>query len=122
MPTLVPFRVRTPVKQAAILDQMRREIVEGKRVRGSRLPNRQELEQVFQVSSATLQRALNHLIQDGFIYSRGSMGTFVSENPPFLSHYGLVFPYADSSTPGARKKWHRFFIALKNEAERIGRG
>ena len=118
MATASGFRTRTPVKQEFILNRVRGDIVGGRLSPGDQLPTRQALEQEFQVSSATLQRALDQLIRDGFIYARGSMGTFVSERLPFVTNYGLVFPTID----GPSDPWNRFWVALKNEAERISQG
>src|SRR5438045_9168784 len=111
MSAIAGFRTRTPVKQELILSRVRRDIVEGKLQPGAQLPTRQELEQEFQVSSTTLQRALDRLIQDGFIYARGSMGTFVSERLPFVSNYRLVFPFPES----AASNWICFWVALHDE-------
>jgi DNA-binding LacI/PurR family transcriptional regulator len=116
MSTASGFRTRTPVKQEFILNRVRGDIVEGRLSPGDQLPTRQTLEQEFQVSSATLQRALDQLIRDGFIYARGSMGTFVSERLPFTTNYGVVFPEVNVPT----SPWNRFWTALKNEADRIG--
>jgi DNA-binding LacI/PurR family transcriptional regulator len=110
------FRTRTPVKQERVLQLLRKQIVDGKLGLGAQLPTRQKLEDTFQVSAATLQRALDRLIQDGLVYARGSSGTFVSENPPFISRYGLVFPGSSSAAPSIR-----FYTALRNEADRVAR-
>lgn len=106
------FRTRTAAKQGLILSALRRDIVEGRLAPGSQLPTRATLEREFQVSSATLQRALDRLIDHGFVYARGSSGTYVSENPPFLSRFGLVFPYVNNGT-----NWSRFWVSLRSEAE-----
>jgi len=110
------FRTRSPVKQRLILDQLRHAIVSGKLPAGSQLPTRPELEAEFQVSSNTLQRAMDRLTAEGFIYGKGTIGTFVSSSPPFVSNYGIVFPYVNSE----KNRWNRFWVALKNEAERFG--
>lgn len=110
------FRTRTPVKQERILQHLRKQIVEGKLAPGAQLPTRQKLEKVFQVSAATLQRALDRLIEDGLVYARGSLGTFVSETPPFVCRYGIVFPGSSAAATSIR-----FYTALKNEAERVAR-
>lgn len=115
MSSMAGFRTRTAVKQEFILSRLRRQIVEGEFPPGSQLPTRQVLGQRFGVSSATLQRALDQLIHDGFIYARGSMGTFVSQRLPFTKNYGLVFPASDIPA----HPWTRFWVALKNEAEKI---
>src|SRR5688572_24175419 len=111
-----PFRTRSPVKQTLILEQLRHAIVSGKLPAGSQLPTRPELEAEFAVSSNTLQRAMARLTAEGFIYGKGTIGTFVSSRPPFTSNYGIVFPHVNSD----QNRWNRFWVALKNEAERFG--
>ena len=108
---------RTPVKEIRILNELRRQIVEGRFPPGSQLPKRVELERYFQVSPITLQKALSGLIQDGFVYAKTGKGTFVVDEPPHLSRYGLVFP----SEPGMSDTWNNFFAALNNEAMAIQR-
>lgn len=97
-----------------ILTALRRQIVEGHWLPGQQIAPRRELETSFGVSPPTLQRAMDHLIRDGFLSPVAGVGTFVAQRLPFLSHYGLVFPHPISSKP-----WNRFWVALKNEAERI---
>jgi DNA-binding LacI/PurR family transcriptional regulator len=107
---------RPLVKQEAILDSLRQQIVSGKLGPGGRMPTRDELGRHFGVTRVTLQRAMDQLTRDGFIYSRGKLGTFVSENPPHLSSYALVF-YSTPEDPG----WPRFWTALANEAMALAR-
>lgn len=108
---------RTPVKERHILNELRRQIVEGRFPPGSQLPKRDELERHFQVSPITLQKALSGLIQDGFVYAKTGQGTFVVDEPPHLSRYGLVFP----SDPGMSDSWSNFYAALNNEAMAVQR-
>jgi len=75
------------------------------------MPTRSELAAKFGASTATVQCAFNTLKSDGFVESRGTLGTFVAENPPHLCDYGLVF----ISRQGA-KDWRRFDTAIMNEA------
>jgi DNA-binding LacI/PurR family transcriptional regulator len=55
-----------------------------------RLPTRKEYQASSQLSSITVQSALDCLIADGFIVPRGRLGTFVAERPPHLHRFGLV--------------------------------
>src|SRR5437879_1312029 len=105
---------RIPAKQEHILSSLRSQIVEGRLRPGQQIAPRRELEQSFGVSPPTLQRAVDHLIRDGFLSPVTGVGTFVSERLPFLTHYGLVFPSTSSARP-----WTRFWVALKNEADRL---
>lgn len=102
-------------KRTAILDALRTRIVAGEWSPGSRLPIRAELEQQFGVSGVTMQKALDQLNRDGFTYGKRRWGTFVAENPPHLSRYGIVF----SGRPGTSPMWVRFWTALINEAANL---
>jgi len=88
------FRTRTPKKQNRLISLLRERILSGAWPAGKQLPIRTELEREFNISSATLQRALDQLRREGFIFARGSSGTFVSPHPPNTSHYGLILPLA----------------------------
>lgn len=102
-------------KQQAVVQQLRRRIVSGRMKPGERLPTRVELEQRFRASTVTVQRALDSLAADGFVYAEGRRGTFVAERPPNLYRYGLVFPHPD--TP--ERPWSRFWTALAREAAQM---
>ena len=108
------FRTRSPVKQQAICQGLRAQIIDGTLPPGAQLPIRSELEKRFNVSSNTLQRALDRLIREGFIYAKGTAGTYVAEQPPHLTHYGVVLPHQRRTDPIR----NRFLQAMVNEAER----
>ncbi len=59
---------------------------------GSRLKGREDYGRLFNTTPVTVQRAFNQLIERGFVTSVKSSGTFVSEHPPCLCRYALVFP------------------------------
>lgn len=102
-------------KRTAILAALRQRIVAGEWGPGTQLPIRAELEQQFGVSGVTMQKALDQLNRDGFTYGKRRWGTFVAENPPHLSRYGIVFP----GRPGNAPVWVRFWTALINEAANL---
>lgn len=104
-------------KEVLVSMDLRRRIIEGDLKPGSRLPKRVDLEQRFAVSPLTIQRAVDRLIEEGFVYAKTGQGTFVVEHPPHLSRYGLVFP----SHPGDRGGWSTFYTALSAEAQLIQR-
>lgn len=110
-PTITP----TNNKRAAILDTLRQRIVAGEWAPGSRLPTRAELEQEFGVSGFTMQRALDQLNRDGFTYGKRRWGTFVTDNPPHLSRYAIVFFDCPATSPA----WMRFWTTLVNEAAKL---
>ncbi len=108
-------RERPLIKQGVILDTLRGQIKSGKLAPESRLPLRTQLEKTFQVSSVTLQRALDRLTRDGYIYARGKAGTFVAKYPPHLYQYGLVFPHSPTEEGG----WLHYWSALCKEAQNV---
>lgn len=100
------------MKQSEILGIVRGQIISNKIPPGGRLPTRLELEKKFNASSVTIQKALDQLAQEGFIEAHGRRGTFVSDKPPHLTRYGLVF----TSRPPASGDWNRWWQTLENEA------
>jgi DNA-binding LacI/PurR family transcriptional regulator len=57
-----------------------------------RMPTRTQYQESFQLSSITVQSAIDCLIADGFVIPRGRLGTFVAERPPHLHRFGLIIP------------------------------
>jgi DNA-binding LacI/PurR family transcriptional regulator/DNA-binding transcriptional regulator YhcF (GntR family) len=98
----------TPAKQQYISEHLRREIIEGRLAPGGRLPTQVQLVEQFRVSGVTIQRALDRLIREGFIYTRGRNGTFVASHPPHLYSYGVVF--RDEPRAG-RSRYHEMLEA-----------
>ena len=94
--------------------QLRGRIVTGEWAPGSQLPTWDRMAQEFAVARPTLMRAMDRLRQDGFIYSKSTRGTFVSERPPHLSRFGLVF--ASHPGQGLTGGWNRFWDTLVNQA------
>jgi DNA-binding LacI/PurR family transcriptional regulator len=103
------------VKHSLIADELRRQIVTNVLAPGSQLPTRSEIVSKYQVSSVTVQKALDRLIQDGFVDATRRKGSFVVANPPHQCRYALVFQ------EGAPAKGHtsRYLTALTGESERI---
>src|SRR5262249_2641867 len=93
-------------------------IVRGDLRPGGRLPTQVQLVEQFGVSGVTVQRALDRLLREGFIQTRGRLGTFVADRPPHLSHYAMVFP----PTPPSYINLHsRYYDMLESQAFRIQR-
>ncbi len=85
----IPFRES---KFRAMAAQLRAAILNGSYSAGGRLPTRMELAERFQTTNVRVQKALDVLIEEGLVYSRGCLGTFVSETPPQARPYALTFP------------------------------
>ncbi len=94
----------TITKSDELLNALRKNIVRGVYRPGHRLPTRLEIGEEFGVGVSTIQRALDKLMETGFVESRARAGTFVVDHPPHLSNFGLVI-----STAGA---WSRFCTAM----------
>lgn len=103
-------------KVERVASHLRSQISGGVLMPGSRLPSWDDMARQFKVGRPTLMRALEWLKTDGFIYSDSTRGTFVTERPPHLCRYGLVF----TSGPG-EQWWNRYWQALAAEAARIER-
>lgn len=107
---------RPPQRTDEIVRELRGRITRGDLAPGVQLPTRVEIEQHFSASTGTVQRALQELQRDGFVTVNGRQGTFVSQTPPHLTNYALVFP----TLPG-ENSWNRFFAALNHEAPGLAR-
>ena len=103
------------IKHDKIVGDLRQQILCGQLSPGDRLPTRNELIERYDVSSVTIQRAFDRLVDDGFVYSRGSRGTFVCQTPPHLHTYALVFPTAREH----QSLVSRFWTAMKQSGGQI---
>ena len=102
-------------KQALISEHLRKQIIEGRFPPGGRLPTQMQLVDQFGVSGVTIQRALDRLMREGFICTRGRNGTFVANHPPHLYSYAVVF--RDEPKVG-RSRYHQM---LEGQALRLQR-
>jgi len=98
------------MKYQDVVNILRNEIQLGQLSPGQRLPTWTELQQRFGTTRLTVQRAMDVLVQDGYIRTRDRSGTFVVDHPPHLAHYALAFPY-----PADYQNSH-FITAIRNEA------
>ena len=85
-------RQRLAPTQGRIVRDIKKSILAGSWQCGDRLPTRAELIDRYDTSNVTLQKVMDTLLAEGFVETRGALGTFVSNSPPHLTRYGLVFP------------------------------
>ncbi|MBS3764702.1 MAG: GntR family transcriptional regulator [Planctomycetes bacterium] len=97
-----------------IVSDIRGKILRGDLTPGEQLPIRLDLSEQYGASSRTLQEAVDHLMEQGFLKANRRHGTFVAPHPPHMSRYGLVFPFSRS-----RSNRSRHWLALKKVAEEI---
>ncbi|HUW34090.1 MAG TPA: GntR family transcriptional regulator, partial [Planctomycetota bacterium] len=107
--------VQSYPKQHEILSGIRRRITSGEYSPGSQLPPMTELTRQFSACTMTVQRAMDRLRADGFIFSRRREGNYVSAAPPSLCRIGLVF----NLPPSADGQWSQYYRAWQAEAERF---
>lgn len=105
-------------KNDLIVNDLRHRIVSGALLPGDQIANRIQLEETFQASPATIQKALDRLSRDGFVRAYGRRGTFVANDPPHLCDYALVF---EDHPQSGGKPWSRFNSALLGAAIAEGR-
>jgi DNA-binding LacI/PurR family transcriptional regulator len=96
-----------------VVTALRQRIVGGEFGAGARLPRHLDLSRELRVSTNTIQRALDRLAAEGFVEARGSNGTFVTDAPPHLAHYAIVFSTSEQTSQ------HRFKDALAREWSRL---
>ena len=90
---------------------LRDEIIANRLPPGASLPPRTELIARLGSTSATVQHAIDILRRDGFVYTNGTRGTFVSPHLPHLCRFAMVF---HSSRITAH--WNRLYQQFINEA------
>lgn len=100
-----------------ILRTLRREIVLGGHSPGARLATRVALMRRFGVTSNTVNSALQRLKVQGFIRPAGRHGTFVSDRPPHICRYGLLFRgHPSGAVP---QEWSNYWTLIEQEARRL---
>lgn len=105
---------RQAPKLDGITDSLRAAIAQGKLKPGERLPVRTELEAQLNVSRMTVQKALDTLIREGFVVSKGKLGTYIADAPPCLNRFGLVLPFSQ-----AHPRWNGYYDALLQSLHEI---
>ncbi len=81
----------------AIVDALRWQIASGALPPNTKLPIRQDMCREYNAALATMQRAIDMLVTEGFICCTPGKGTFVHPHPPSKADVALVFGSAISS-------------------------
>ena len=103
-----------PTKTEQLTRRLRNEIASGHFRPGALFPSISELEEQFGMKRTVVQLAVKELRQDGFVESDGGKRMKVSDTPPHLSQYGIVFAATRSSPERPR-----FDEAVCKEAAKI---
>ena len=104
---------RRPRKRQRIVRELRDQIVNGELAPGERLPSHIALKDAFATGTVTVQQALKQLVDEGFVTADGQRGTFVTDHPPHLSHFAMIFP----EDPRRSSTWSTFSEALDRVLE-----
>lgn len=82
-----------------IAEELRREIADGGRVPGSRLPTEAELAERFDVHRNTVRQAVGALAAEGLVVPRRGSGTFVAEHSLIVHRIGVRTRLSQSLGP-----------------------
>lgn len=102
-------------KAESIVRRIQLGIVGGIYQPGSRLPMRSEIESAADASWVTIQRAFDRLKANGDVRSVKGQGTFVTDRPPCLFRYGVIFPARPPEKPSL------YIEAVQQAAEELTR-
>src|SRR5690242_17598189 len=102
------LRGRKPFRRDNMVAELKRRIIQGELLPGSRLPSQRRLTVEFDTAIPTVHGAVQCLVRDGFLEIDSTRGMFVARTPPHLCSYALVFPRLFVDT--------RFFRALHSAA------
>ncbi|WP_439599560.1 GntR family transcriptional regulator [Devosia sp.] len=84
-----------PLLPDVVRSALRRAIIEGEFLPGSKLPNEDALCARFAVSRITLREAVRGLIEDGYVVRRQGSGTYVTEGPRLRNSLDTNFSYTE---------------------------
>lgn len=111
------MRGPSPDVQVEISDYIRKNILKGTWTQGDLIPTRAELIKQFKTTPVTVQKAMQSLIDDGFLVAKGRRGTFVKDALPHLNRYALLFPH----DPKEKSIENAFFYTLGKAALKISK-
>ena len=108
---------RSSKKQDKVLGHLRGRIIDGDWRPGDRIPTLRDLGESFDVSTVTVQKAIDQLSRDGYIRSENRIGMFVSDHPPCLNRFALVLPFR----PRQNQHWSFYWEALTRSAVEVAK-
>jgi len=110
MSSISQYVVRHSPRQAEIVGDILKRIQSNELPPGAGLPSVVELSRNYSASPVTVQRAIVHLRERGYIETN-TQGSSVSRQPPHLSRFGIVSPYTPHPS--------QFRTALEKEANHL---
>ncbi|GAA4163648.1 phosphonate metabolism transcriptional regulator PhnF [Gryllotalpicola daejeonensis] len=100
-----------------IAEELRREIANGARPVGSRLPSEHELAERFGVHRNTVRQAVAGLVAEGLVESRRGSGTFVTQGTVLVHRIGARTRLTDSIGPSSSATAQLLDWAIEAEPE-----
>jgi DNA-binding LacI/PurR family transcriptional regulator len=101
---------RAHVSRETIVSGLRKRIVAGELAPGDRMPAHVAIQREFGAARLTVERAMAQLQADGFVRGVAPIGTFVTDRPPHLTRYAIVFTGSPANEPPG--SWSRFDEAI----------
>jgi len=109
MPSVTRLVERPAYKQSEIVDSLLRQIIAGKLPPRSQIPSLNALAEQFKTTNNTVQLAIRRLREEEYIVTVPGKGAYVSEKPPHLTNFGIVFQQQPGSMPSVSsylRAWH----------------
>lgn len=110
---VVARKMNERYKYPFFADKLREEIWEGRLAPGTRLPSLSVLEQRFGSTRVTVLRAIEALVEHGYLRTEQRRGVYVSEHLPHVCHFAVVFPWGENHSPS------QFYRAIQTEAAKL---
>lgn len=102
-----------------IREALRDEIVKGGLTRGQKLPSEDELATTFRVSRMTVRQGISDLIDEGFLYRRHGLGTFVAYPHIERDHTRLTNFFESAGMKGIDAKAKVLKVEISPSPQRV---
>lgn len=97
-------------KYQTVLERIKDDIIIGRYKSGNRIPSFTEMGNIYNESRAVLQKAIEQLKHEGFLYSVDRKGVYTTKTLPHVCRYAFVF----TGSPG-KNNWSKFDSCLLNQ-------
>lgn len=102
-----------------IRDALRDEIISGGLIRGQKLPSEDELASTFGVSRMTVRQGISDLIDEGMLYRRHGLGTFVAYPHIERDHTRLTSFFETAEIKGIDAQVRVIKVEVKQAAPKV---
>lgn len=95
-----------------VIDIIKNEINSGAYKAGARIPNEFELAESYKVGRVTVRRAIEELVQQGYLTKRQGKGTFVNA-PKLSARFARRMTFRVFRTHAALTEWNRGRVSFR---------